>query len=245
MRFSFLSGVNNSILQDIDDNTDALETTLSAVNTKLGTSNTTLSAMHTSIEQQDAMFSAIETAVDETATTLLTIRDNTDTVETLLTNIADNTDTVETLLTNIDTQTDDLKADLHNPIAGRTPRVQNMEVGTTYSPHTLTTRKTYTCGTNKVAILSAIAGELERITAASAVGLARIVVDWSDDGITFHNIFIKKLRTNGVGDKVEFDFGCNVYLEEDQIIRVRTQDASTGGTVNFEAYPLIVEMDES
>lgn len=217
MRFSFLAGANNAILQDIDDNTVGLGAQLATL-----------------LAQTDELESRLQTLITQT-----------DGVESSLTSLVNQTDTVESLLSAIDTQTDNLDALLENPIAGRNPDVPSGSAVVTSAPHVLTSRISYVVPTNRVARITGLFFFIRRVTAATAPSGPAILLEHRLGAGAFSNLMHYFLSSNGVGDILQIAVPCDLYLEEGNEIRMSTQDSSTGGTVSYSMAMMINEVDES
>lgn len=107
------------------------------------------------------------------------------------------------------------------------------------APHVDTQRASVTIGANKKAMVHGGFGAVYRVTAA-APALRAFAYFTTDNTLT---LLITKVMTNTVGDKDNQTVGDAGMLSAGQIIRLRTGDTSTGGTVDYSVAARITEFD--
>lgn len=101
------------------------------------------------------------------------------------------------------------------------------------APHGPTARINYTVPAGKKAILNYVSVEMLRATAAAPVGLWMAYTRVTPISLNNSRPVNLQALTNGVGDRLNFSLGCNQVLLATEVFDAVSQDASTGGTVNY------------
>jgi len=110
-------------------------------------------------------------------------------------------------------------------------------------PHGSTTRATYTVPAGKKAYLEVIAAHIRRQTAAAPVGLVRALFIYTPFGGSSWYPTLITLATNGVSDAAHGELSGLGLLAAGDLIRLLTEDLSTGGTVEYQGIIKAVEFD--
>jgi hypothetical protein len=109
------------------------------------------------------------------------------------------------------------------------------------SPHSETTRATYTPSTNTYGALNSVFIFVQRVTAAGTVGKVVAKVQLLCNGSEIINIGMGYLKDNNVDAYSLVQLPCDILIRPTDILRITTYDGSTGGTVNYSIYCSIVE----
>ena len=110
------------------------------------------------------------------------------------------------------------------------------------APHGATLRASYTAGENKIALVKYITLSVGRVTAATTASRVRIwivVTPYAGPAVNFAEA---RIYTNTVGDSDRVAFPVDFRLMPGEIMSIYTQDASTGGTCDFNGNILIQEV---
>ncbi len=125
----------------------------------------------------------------------------------------------------------------------RNPIQQSCEDTRVAAPHGATTRATYTVPAGKLAFLEACGVQIVRRTAASSVGRAECQLlqlnPDSSRGIALYAV----LLNNDLGAHHEVDMGQAGIMLPGAQISIVTEDASTGGLLDYSAFAKLVEFD--
>lgn len=108
------------------------------------------------------------------------------------------------------------------------------------APHGNTVRATYTCPASRKAWISSIFFNVVRLTAAAPAGEVILQAEAPTAGVSAAIIV---LGSNGVGDRASDGFGQSITLRAADIVRIITQDTSTGGTCRYDEDVAILEYD--
>lgn len=115
--------------------------------------------------------------------------------------------------------------------------------GAGVAPHGWTTRFTYTCPAQKLAIIEHCAVEWVRFTVATASGYIYNVAGIVPSG----GVLQAMARTHGLGPAAgDIRYSVvspHVLMTAGDEFRIQTADLSTGGTVNYEGWVEIREFD--
>ncbi len=101
------------------------------------------------------------------------------------------------------------------------------------SPHAQTTRVTYTVPVGKKFHLSLISVSAYRNGLATALGRAVIFPTVEDSGGVDHFNQLLNIYTVAVGFETFRDYPFDVVLDEGTVIRIDTNDGSTGGSIIY------------
>lgn len=108
------------------------------------------------------------------------------------------------------------------------------------APHGNTVRATYTVPASRKAWIASIFFNVVRLTVAAPAGEVILQAEAPTAGTSAAIIV---LGSNGVGDRASDGFGQSITLLATQIVRVITQDTSTGGTCRYDEDVQITEYD--
>ena len=106
------------------------------------------------------------------------------------------------------------------------------------APHGFTVRFTYTVPTGKKFFLENAVGITVRKTAATTPGMAFCGVSARNYGVVEGQV-----RTNNVGDLNSMNVGRTVIMVAGDQLKGDSQDASEGGTMDYEVYAHGIEFD--
>lgn len=126
----------------------------------------------------------------------------------------------------------------------RSPANQALQYqGAAVAPHGLTNRWTRTVPAGLRAQVQLVSGQIMRVTAAAPVGQVQMLVSVVCSGNTAQVLMLQML-TNTAGDQQHAEFGGEILLAPGDTVACATQDASTGGTVNYNTGALSVEFSQ-
>jgi hypothetical protein len=101
------------------------------------------------------------------------------------------------------------------------------------TPHSTTTRYTYTVDPGSAALFYLIRFQIMRVEAATTLGTAGIVVYISLDGTNYYPVYSTFLSNNTVGASAISNPFAWIPLKAGEIFRIDTYDSSTGGSCNY------------
>jgi hypothetical protein len=111
------------------------------------------------------------------------------------------------------------------------------------SPHSFTTRWTYTVPTARKAMVEVAIIKFCRVTAATTAGELVIGIYITPSGGSLTNLIYSSSILNIVGDKDVIDTGQSVLLLTGDALSAGDSDASTGGTADFYQAAKVTEFD--
>ena len=106
--------------------------------------------------------------------------------------------------------------------------------GSSIAPHSFTDRATYTVPANRLFKIGNIFAFQIRATAATAAGLVSTMIYLTRNSTTY-NLNRVDFLTNNVGDKEGLAAGEGTVFKAADVVKIATQDVSTGGTIHYRA----------
>jgi hypothetical protein len=110
-------------------------------------------------------------------------------------------------------------------------------------PHSFTQRWSYTVPASRKAFLEYVGAWVNRVTAASSVGNFSVEVRYTPSGGSFSRILFMSVADNTLQKPYVYfptQFG---YMGPGDVVTGNTQDASTGGTVDYNVGMKVTEYD--
>jgi len=112
----------------------------------------------------------------------------------------------------------------------RNPKTVSEGYKGTLTPHGVTKRLTYTCPTDRKAMVEVLQCQTTRVTAAAPAGLSDSIWWIVPAGGSGDWILRSQIYTNNVGDNSDQAVGASLMLQKDDTIYGESSDVSTGGS---------------